>query len=67
MEIIPPLVQTDLGGPGAYAGGELADAFADGVLVRIAAGEQEVGYGSSEFRRLANREQLDAYFQQLNP
>ena len=67
VEIIPPQVQTDLGGPGTYSGGEPVEAFADGVLARIAAGEQEVGYGISESWRLASREQHDAYFAQMNP
>lgn len=67
VEIIPPLVQTDLGGPGTYSGGEPVGAFADGILARIAAGEQEVGYGIAESWRLAGREQHDAYFAQMNP
>ena len=66
VEIVPPQVQTDLGGPGTYSGGEPVAAFADGVLARIAAGETEVGYGGSETWRTASREQLDAYFQQMN-
>ena len=67
VEIVPPAVNTDLGGSGQHGHGEPLDAFTDGVLARIAAGELEVGYGSAETRRLASREQLDAYFQQLNP
>ena len=66
IEVVPPIVQTYLTGTVPPAGEPLA-AFADGVLARIAAGEREVGYGSAEVRRLASREQLDAYFQQLNP
>jgi hypothetical protein len=30
-------------------------------------GENEIGYGTSETRRLASRAELDAYFEQLNP
>lgn len=66
IEVVPPIVQTHLTGTVPPAGEPLA-AFADGVLARIAAGEREVGYGSAEVRRLASREQLDAYFHQLNP
>ena len=66
VEIIPPLVQTDLGGPGTYSGGEPVGAFADGILAGIAAGHAEVSYGSAEARRTASREQLDAIFQQMN-
>ena len=67
VEIIPPAVNTDLSGAGQHAHGEPVAAFADSVLARLAAGELEIGYGSAETRRLASREQLEAYFQQLNP
>lgn len=66
LEIVPPAVNTDLGGPGLHTFGEPLDAFADSVMARLAAGEQEVGYGSSETRRLASRAELDAYFHQMN-
>jgi uncharacterized oxidoreductase len=67
VELIPPAVQTDLGGPGVPPMGEPLDEFIDSVLARIAAGEQEVGYGSAETRRVASRQELNAYFQRLNP
>ena len=66
LEIVPPAVNTDLGGPGLHTFGEPVDAFADSVMARLAAGEEEVGYGSSETRRLASRAELDAYFRQMN-
>ena len=66
VEIVPPAVNTDLGGAGLHTFGEPVDAFADSVLARIAAGELEVGYGTAETRRLASRQELDAYFQQVN-
>ena len=66
LEIIPPAVNTDLGGAGLHNFGEPLDAFADAVMTRLAAGEQEVGYGSSEHSRLASRAELDAAFQRMN-
>ena len=66
LEIVPPAVNTDLGGPGLHTFGEPVDAFADSVMARLAAGEQEVGYGSSEQSRFASRAELDAAFQQMN-
>ncbi|TPG61775.1 SDR family oxidoreductase [Hymenobacter nivis] len=66
LEIVPPAVNTDLGGPGLHTFGEPLDAFADAVMARLAAGEQEVGYGSSEQSRLASRAELDATFQRMN-
>ena len=64
VEIIPPAVNSGL--PGAHAGVDL-DVFADSIFSRLEEGENEVGYGTSETRRLANHAELDAYFEQLNP
>ena len=66
LEIVPPAVNTDLGGPGLHDFGVPVNEFADSVMERLAAGEMEVGYGSSEKSRLASREELDAAFQQMN-
>jgi uncharacterized oxidoreductase len=66
LEIVPPAVNTDLGGPGLHTFGEPVDAFADSVMERLAAGEQEVGYGSSEKVRNYSRQELDAHFKMMN-
>ena len=66
LEIVPPAVNTDLGGPGLHAFGVPVDAFADSVLARLAAGEEEVGYGSSEKARQASRAELDEQFRLMN-
>jgi uncharacterized oxidoreductase len=66
LEIVPPAVNTDLGGPGLHTFGVPVDDFADSVMARLAAGEVEVGYESSETRRLASRTELDAAFEQMN-
>ena len=66
LEIVPPAVNTDLGGPGLHTFGVPVDDFADSVMARLAAGEMEVGYESSETRRLASRAELDAAFEQMN-
>lgn len=66
LEIIPPAVNTDLGGPGLHTFGVPVDAFADSVMERLASGEIEVGYGTSEKNRLASRAELDAVFEQMN-
>jgi uncharacterized oxidoreductase len=65
-EIVPPAVNTDLGGPGLHTFGVPVDDFADSVMARLAAGEQEVGYGSSEKSRLASRAELDEQFRAMN-
>jgi uncharacterized oxidoreductase len=66
IEIVPPAVNTELGGAGLHTHGEPLDAFADSVMARVAAGEVEVGYGTSEITRRASREALDQTFARLN-
>ena len=66
LEIVPPAVDTDRGGPGLHTFGVNVDEFADSVMARLAAGEQEVGYGSSEKSRLASRAELDEQFRMMN-
>ncbi|MBF9222393.1 SDR family oxidoreductase [Hymenobacter ruricola] len=66
LEIVPPAVNTDLGGPGLHTFGVPVDDFADSVMARLAAGEEEVGYGTSEQARLASRAELDERFRLMN-
>ena len=66
LEIVPPAVNTDLGGPGLHTFGVNVEAFADSVMGRLATGEQEVGYGTSETSRLASRAELDEQFRVMN-
>jgi uncharacterized oxidoreductase len=62
IEIVPPAVNTELGGAGIHTSGVPVDDFANSVMARVAAGELEVGYGFSETARRASREQLDDRF-----
>jgi uncharacterized oxidoreductase len=66
VEIIPPAVDTELGGPGVHAQGVPLDEFADAVMARVAAGELEIGFGFSEVTRRASREALDEAFERMN-
>src|SRR5262245_55323529 len=45
IEVIPPAVNTDLGGPGLHTFGVPVDEFADAVMTRLAAGDLEIAYG----------------------
>lgn len=67
IEIIPPAVDTDLGGPGLHTFGVPLDEFADGVAARLDRGEIEVPYGTSERASRASRDELDAIFRRMNP
>jgi uncharacterized oxidoreductase len=66
VEIIPPMVNTDLGGKGLHDEGAPLDVFSDHCLARLAAGDLELGYGFSEKGRLASRAELDAIFEGMN-
>ena len=67
VEIVPPKVNTDLGGKGLHDDGAPLDGFADEVFEKILSGEKEVGFGFSNVARRASREELDQIFQKLNP
>ncbi|WML48040.1 SDR family NAD(P)-dependent oxidoreductase [Neobacillus sp. PS3-34] len=59
IEVLPPAVNTDLGGVGLHTfGAPLAD-FADTVFQRIKDGILEIGYGASESRLRASRDEID--------
>ncbi|MBA9079716.1 SDR family oxidoreductase [Rufibacter quisquiliarum] len=66
VELVPPAVNTDLGGVGLHTFGVPLNEFADSVMQRIDTGELEVGFGSSEERRKASREENDAFAAQMN-
>lgn len=67
IEVIPPKVNTDLGGVGLHDDGVSLDVFADSVIAGLQEGRTEFGYESSERNRLASRDQLDSIFSILNP
>jgi uncharacterized oxidoreductase len=66
IEIIPPAVNTDLGGKGLHTFGVPLDEFADAVMAQLKTGTIEATYGFSTDMRQANPEQLDAVSKQMN-
>jgi uncharacterized oxidoreductase len=66
LEIIPPAVDTDLGGPGLHTFGVKVDEFADAAMSRIAAGAVEAAYGFAEQSSHASRAELDQIFSRMN-
>ncbi|MHC2993092.1 cytochrome C553 [Pontibacter sp. HJ8] len=66
IELVPPAVNTDLGGVGIHTMGVPVDEFADNIIERMAAGELEIGYGRSEEARKAGREEIDEMFRRMN-
>ena len=66
IEIIPPAVQTDLGGPGHHDFGAPLQEFADDVMRRLDQGETEIAYGFAMQASKASRQDLDAIFERMN-
>ncbi|MBX5857240.1 SDR family NAD(P)-dependent oxidoreductase [Pseudomonas aeruginosa] len=66
IEVIPPAVNTDLGGTGLHTSGVPVSEFTDAVLSRLAAGDTEIGYGTSETFRTASREEVRRIFETMN-
>jgi uncharacterized oxidoreductase len=67
IEIIPPAVDTDLGGPGLHTFGVNVNDLADDVMAKIQAGSVEAAHGFAEQASRASRAELDALFQRMNP
>lgn len=66
IEIIPPAVDTDLGGVGLHTMGVPLDEFADAIIDRLAKGELEIAYGAAEKSSKASREELNQIFTGMN-
>jgi uncharacterized oxidoreductase len=66
VEIIPPAVNTDLGGPGLHTFGVALDEFADAVMPRLEEGELEIAYGFAQQTSRASRADLDETFRRMN-
>lgn len=66
IEIIPPAVNTDLGGAGQHTFGVPLSEFTDGIVEQLQNGSVEATYGFSSESSRASREQLDAIFKRMN-
>jgi uncharacterized oxidoreductase len=66
IEIIPPAVDTDLGGAGLHRGATPLDEFVDSALAQLAAGKLEVTHGTSARSSQASRAELDQVFARMN-
>jgi uncharacterized oxidoreductase len=66
IEIIPPAVDTDLGGPGLHTFGVPVNEFADAVMAKLAGDDVEIPYGFAAQSSRASRSELDVIFQRLN-
>ena len=66
IEIIPPAVNTDLGGKGLLTFGVDVDEFTDAIVNQLESGQIEASYGSATESSHASREQLDLIFKRMN-
>lgn len=66
IEVAPPAVDTDLGGPGLHTFGVPLDEFADFAFAKLKEGDEEFAYGSAEHSRQAGREGIQALFQMMH-
>lgn len=67
IEMIPPAINTNLGGQGLHEGLPTVSDFVQSVFQQIKAGKTELTLGSSETRANANNETITEYFNRLNP
>lgn len=66
MEIVPPAVDTDLGGPGLHTFGVPVEESAHAGMTHLREGDLEIPYGFSAQASRASRAQLDELFMRMN-
>jgi uncharacterized oxidoreductase len=67
IEIIPPAVNTDLGGVGLHTFGVAVEEFVNAVTMGLREGDPEIAYGHSQRASRASRSELDEMFKRMNP
>jgi len=67
IEIIPPALNTDLGGKGLHDAAPPVSEFIDGVFDQLKEGKQEITFGFSVALATANKEEAQVIFDRLNP
>ena len=66
IEIIPPAVNTDLGGVGLHTFGVPLTEFSNSVMQQLSTGMKEITFGFSAKASKASREELDETFNTMN-
>jgi uncharacterized oxidoreductase len=67
IEMIPPALNTDLGGIGLHEGQPAVSDFVDSVFAQLKEGKMELTFGFSEMLAKANPEALLQTFNRMNP
>lgn len=67
IEIIPPALNTDLGGKGLHNAAPAVSDFIESIFEQLAGGSNELTFGTSETRATANNDTIAEYFSKMNP
>jgi uncharacterized oxidoreductase len=67
IEMIPPALNTDLGGKGKHNELPAVSDFVSSVFLQMKEGKAELTFGTSETRAKANNEVITEYFNKMNP
>ena len=67
IEMIPPALNTDLGGKGLHDAAPPVSAFIDAVFQQMKDGKTELTFGFSEAMAKASQEDLKNAFNRMNP
>lgn len=67
IEMVPPALDTDLGGPGIHDNLPKVSEFVTSIFEQLKDGKIELTFGTSEDRLRANNESIGEYVSKLNP
>jgi uncharacterized oxidoreductase len=67
IEIIPPALNTDLGGKGIHDAAPAVSDFIEAIFEQLKQGKTELTFGMSESRLKANNDAITEYFNMMNP
>ncbi len=67
IEMIPPALNTDLGGKGIHDAHPPVSEFVESVFKQMKEGKTELSFGMSEGRVKANNDSIAEYFNRMNP
>ena len=67
IEMIPPALNTDLGGKGIHDGQPAVSDFVDSVFQQMKEGKTELAFGFSEAQLKANSDSIRELFNKMNP
>jgi len=67
IEIIPPALNTDLGGKGLHNEAPPVSDFIESIFKQLHEGKNELTFGTSESRAKANNDSIMEYFNRMNP